>query len=437
MNSQLSVTRAQGSETHTPREPRGLEYAYLAFLLVAVGRVGDLIPGLSEWPLGKLTMAPALVLLAVRWKELPRLPPLAKPWNRSALWLAVLAIVTTPFSIWPGASVEFLYQQLPVLAATVLLTLKISIGWRQVRNIGAVLVIAAVLNALSAVRGFHGGRATSSTEAYDTNDLAYLLVSVLPLALAFALTSKTRARRIWYVGVAGVMCLATLLTASRGGFFGLLAVLAFLVVLPIKRPPARADGRKARRAVVPTLLGIACLAAITWPNLPSETRAHLATVVSLDKDYNTDTSNLNSRSSIWVRNARAVLGRPIGFGVGSFAMVDLSTGGKFRAPHNSYLEALVELGFLGLFLFLRAYALAWRTLQRARQALLAATPNEARDEIVIFVRMLQAALLGNAVSGFFLSMAYSNLLWTLLALVIACGSVVAKETASITRSKVD
>ena len=90
------------------------------------------------------------------------------------------------------------------------------------------------------------------------------------------------------------------------------------------------------------------------------------------------------------------------------------------APHNAYLQALVELGFLGLFLFVRVYVLAWRMLQTVRQRLLSAPPGDHTDEVLIFARMLQAGLVGNAVAGFFLSMAYSNVLWTLLGAVIGC-----------------
>lgn len=406
-----------------PRDPRGLTAAYSAFLLIAIGRVGDLIPGLSSLPLGKLAMGIAIVLLAAKWRQLPQLPPVARPWTRNATLLVLLTLLTTPLSIWPGASIAFLIQQLPVNVAVIMVSCKISNRWWQLRNTGRALIISAIVMSLSALGGFHGGRASSSTEAYDPNDLAYLLVSVLPLALAFTLNAKTRAGRIWYAGMAGIMTIALLLTSSRGGLLGLLAVLAFLVLMPIKRPQASPDGGRARPRVIASLLGVACVAAVVWPNLPYETRERLATVMALGNDYNSDTTNRNSRSSIWERDFFAVVHRPIGYGVHSFAMVDLSTGGTFRAPHNSYLQAMVELGFLGFLLFLRVYTLSWRMLQKIRHTLLSALPSAERDEVLVFARMLQASLVGNAVAGFFLSMAYSLVLWSLLGAVIMCAGV--------------
>jgi O-antigen ligase len=111
-------------------------------------------------------------------------------------------------------------------------------------------------------------------------------------------------------------------------------------------------------------------------------------------------------------------------------MVDVRMGGKFRAPHNSYLEVLVELGFLGLLLFMRMYVLSWRALQKVRHNLLAGAVSEEQDQVLVFARMLQVALVGNAVSGFFLSMAYNTLLWVLFAVVIACVSLVATTSAT-------
>jgi O-antigen ligase len=122
----------------------------------------------------------------------------------------------------------------------------------------------------------------------------------------------------------------------------------------------------------------------------------------------------------------------MGYGVDTFQMVDVRMGGKFRAPHNSYLEVMVELGFLGLLLFIRMYVLSWRALQRVRKRLLALAPSEEHDQMLIFGRMLQVSLIGNTVSGFFLSMSYSVLLWVLFAAVSACVSLVVARSATAT-----
>jgi O-antigen ligase len=400
------------------RRQRALQTAYCAFLLVAVGRLGELIPGLGSLPLARIAMGAGILILWRQWKNLPKLAPAAKPLVRSATILLVLAVVTTPFSVWPGNSLSFLLQQLPVLAASVIVSAKLSrCGWWNIRGIAQTLVVSGVLLALFAMLGFHGGRASASA-TYDTNDLAYLLVSVLPLAIASVICAKTRLRRLLNVILAGVIVVALLLTSSRGGFLGLLAVSAILVFLPIRAPNRDLKGAKPRNRVFATLLGIVCVSALIFPFLPDDTKHHLSTLLSLESDYNMDTSNSQSRSSIWQRNFPAALERPIGYGIDSFLVVDARTGGRFKAPHNSYLQILVELGFIGLFLFLRTYVLSWRTLGRTRKALLSVAQSEEQDQAIVFARMFQASLVGNAVAGFFLSMAYSTVLWTLIGVVI-------------------
>jgi O-antigen ligase len=173
-----------------------------------------------------------------------------------------------------------------------------------------------------------------------------------------------------------------------------------------------------------------CASTLVWSYLPAETRERLSSVLQLSSDYNADTTNKDSRSAIWERGLTAALQRPMGYGVDTFQMVDVRMGGKFRAPHNSYLEVMVELGFLGLLLYIRMYVLSWRALQRVRKRLLAIAPSEEHDQMLVFGRMLQVALIGNTVSGFFLSMSYSVLLWVLFAAVSACVSLVAATAAT-------
>jgi hypothetical protein len=50
--------------------------------------------------------------------------------------------------------------------------------------------------------------------------------------------------------------------------------------------------------------------------------------------------------------------------------------------------------------------------------------------------MLQVALVGNAVSGFFLSMSYSVILWVLFAAVIACVSLATATAADAEKGKI-
>lgn len=400
---------------------------YWIFLLVAVGRVQELVPGLHELPLAKMTIGLGLLIVLTHWRQLGRLSPVTMPLVRTAAGLAILAVLTAPISIWPGESVRFLTTDAVVLGAAFTVCCKLSYSWRVVRQVLGALATCAFVLGVSAIVRFHGGRAQTGT-TYDPNDLAFLLVSVLPITLGFTLTARTVFMRALNMGVLVAAAVALLLTSSRGAFLGLLASMGVLVLLPIRSDGARSQRGKRVRHALGALVAVTFAFVVVWPQLPAETRDRLETVFSLkqDQDYNLDESNREARASIWTRNLYAALQRPIGYGVGSFELVDARTGGVYMMPHNGYLQMFVELGIIGVLLYLRIYALSWRLLQKARRALLAAPADRERDELLVFARMLQVSLIASAVSGFFLSTAYSTLLWLLFATVIACANVIAR-----------
>jgi O-antigen ligase len=81
---------------------------------------------------------------------------------------------------------------------------------------------------------------------------------------------------------------------------------------------------------------------------------------------------------------------------------------RWNAPHNSYVQIGAELGFPGFVLYLAAIASAFAALRRSGGDLAPA---------------LTASLLGFAVGSFFLSLAYSDMLYTLVALAVGLQKV--------------
>jgi putative inorganic carbon (hco3(-)) transporter len=412
-----------------------LEYGYWAFLVIAIGRAGELIPGVGALPLGKLALALPLLLALLRRKQLPVLSNDAKPAAKNALWLAAIALVLTPFSVWKGASFAFLYQELPVLAATVFLAHALSRSWATVRGTLVALVLSGLILARAALSAYGGGRAATNT-MYDTNDLAYLLVTVFPLSIGFLITSKTKLRWLMNAGISAILLGALLLTQSRGGLLGLVAVLMFLIFAPI-RPRESGNLKKGPNRLV-LLLGVILVGFVVWSQLPADARARFATMLDLGNDYNLDPNDVTSRGQIWTRGLHAALARPVGYAPRTFNMVEWRLGGQFYAPHNSFVQAMVELGFLGVVLFVRMYFLSWRGLRRARTVLLSSPSltSDQRDQAV-FARILQIALVGNFVAGFFLSMAYATLVWTFFGVSMAMMSAVSREASPHARGGLD
>lgn len=407
-----------------------LHYGFWAFLLVAVGRAGDLIPGLGSVHLEKVIVALTLIPLVKAWRVLPKLDESTKPMAKNAFAFLALAIVLAPFSIWPGATRAFLIQFVPVLITACILAFKASDSWRALRGSMLALVASGLILSVSALSGYHGGRADAGGGMYDPNDLAYVLVTVLPLAFGFSLSCRSPLQRWFFAGVALCLAIAALLTGSRGGLLALAALLVLVVLSPVRAPGKRSFGVRVplRKRVVVILMGVA-VSLVVWNHLPRPITERFATITSPETGYNWDPNDVVGRREIWKRGITALEHDPIGYGLGAYPMVDLKFGGRFMAPHNSFLEIAVELGILGLVLFVRMYILAWRLLSEQRRKL--ADKNvlsRERQEQLMFAKLMQFSLVATLVAGFFLSKAYPIELWVVFGLTIGLAGLSARPS---------
>ena len=158
---------------------------------------------------------------------------------------------------------------------------------------------------------------------------------------------------------------------------------------------------------------------LVWTHLPEDTTERIATLEDLKGDYNLSSTVEDSRTLIWRRDVGFALRRPIGYGMGSSEMVDgLLGGGHYKAAHNSLVQVFVELGALGLILYLTAYYRAWRGLAAVTRGH-REVPSPDSASLSRYARALAIAFAGNFVAGFFLSQAYSGLLWMLIAVCAA------------------
>src|SRR5262245_19872038 len=155
------------------------------YVLIAVGRINELIPGLGVIPLAKIAVLVWILALLAESKDSPRPRMMQFPFYRMALMLVLLAYVSILFSVWQGASLAFLLGPGAVLVITTFLFAKTLNTWERIRSSLVVFVIAGFGLALQGARGYAGGRLVVES-MYDPNDLAYMLCTTLPLAGAFA-----------------------------------------------------------------------------------------------------------------------------------------------------------------------------------------------------------------------------------------------------------
>lgn len=413
-----------GAPTGRP-EPFGVSvWALWFYIFIAVGRFGELIPGLTAIPLAKIAIGISLISLWSNQDKYPKIPIAKSGIVGASIGLLVIAGCLVPLSLNPTASMRFILSGVLPMAVAFYMINRLCVTWRHVRMTLFVLIISTATLAAVAITG--GKARIAAGSSYDTNDLAYIMVTCLPIALGFAYASRGVRKWILY-GTSALLVVATLLTQSRGGLLGAIAATTFLILTPY----SGAKRSLWKAAVVGTLVVAAGYGAFNF--LPQEVKSRIQTMGQLESDYNLEADNLSGRTSIWRRGTEAALERPIGYGGNTFLLVDLMHGGKYMAPHNSFLQIAVELGLLGLALLLRLYFLSWRTMLKLRKTVLNGVINfvdqDSKTSVALSVG-LRAAIVANMVAGFFLSQAYSGLLWCLFAIFAAVSTLSEKQGRS-------
>lgn len=286
-----------------------------------------------------------------------------------------------------------------------------------------VLVWAAVLGAAVAGGGAlwsflveDSPRATGPME--DPNDLAYVLVSAVPLLVALFVPRRRRdgrdpspRRTVAPAGAAliGVLVLILVLgaavTVSRGGLIALAVALAWLGLRRGVAPRVLAAA-----GVVVALGGVVLV--LAFGSLVEQSLAQKTQVAG---------SNIDSRALRWEAAAEMLPRNPlVGVGPGGFRSNYLAVSGNAElaeqtpVAHNMYVEVAAELGLLGLAGFLGLIGVAlWSSEKAVRAA------RSGPDRLLPLA--VQCSLVAVLVASAFLSEQYYMPLWATIAAACALG----------------
>jgi O-antigen ligase len=400
----------------------------VVLVVVMVGKAGEWVPLLYGLPVLKIAFVIAALYVNRVSVFYTPVRVLSLPIARLAIAFLTLSIVSFVFSIYKSATLFASYLSVIYLITFVMLV-KTTQTFRDVERLIIGLGIAGAGLAIAVVLYSHGssGRAHLN-ENFDPNDLAYAIDTVLPVMLALR-GRRWGARRLLVTLLVLVMCLGVLLTSSRGGALGLLAVIAAAAAFPLDLDRKGDLKRFSLGGALARLTLLALLGTLMFALVPQSSQEHLSTLTHLEDDYNNSTTLNSSRRVIWTRDVKLALEWPIGYGLATMQAVDGIYGhGTYRATHNSVIQAFLELGALGLYQYLASYFVTWRELGRIAGSLPRDGPQNARvgpqDEgakWALYCRALKLSLVGNFVAGFFLSQAYSAALWITLA--ICCSFV--------------
>lgn len=182
------------------------------------------------------------------------------------------------------------------------------------------------------------------------NDLGRLHTFAYALLLFTLGETRDGRQRLWLVASLGLVVVALTLTFSRGAFLGF-AVVNLLFLL-------------SRRHLAGLLLAIATLAVILAV-MPGAVFDRLG--AGWGSGLNAVTAG--RVENIWLPLLPELWRQPlIGNGLGSIAWSDAMRSGSILLvthPHNAYLQAMLDLGLIGLLLLLSFFVGLWRQFRQA------------------------------------------------------------------------
>jgi O-antigen ligase len=183
------------------------------------------------------------------------------------------------------------------------------------------------------------------------NEMASFLVDYVVLAIGVFLYAKnSKYRYILLIGIIWI-CYAALFTYSRGAYVAFLISLTYL--LSVKR----------KLLIIPTIIVLVCWRLI----LPAPVIERIDMTGQGDNNTGFESSSLESSSAgrleLWKHGLYLFAANPLGHGFDTIYLLGFQNYYKTRVssdPHNKYVEFMVEMGILGLLLFLGLLSVAFR-----------------------------------------------------------------------------
>lgn len=383
----------------------------------------ELFPALAGLQIAKLTAAAAIVSLLISRRE--RAPVMRLPQFVSLMLLLAFAVITIPISIWPSRSLSFIAE---VYAKNVLfayLLIQAARSDREARILAGALI--AGCSALASAMLFKFGPLVTYKQdptrisvggRYDPNDTALLFVMTIPFAVFMFKSSRPFVKLCLIVAMA-LLFIGLIKTGSRGGFLGLLAVGALMLM--------RGSAQARKYVLLAVLLGASLFAFAA----PSHYWDRVKTIFNYEEDYNL--SDKGGRMKVWQAGLKIFAANPIaGVGIACFpiAHAKYSESKLEISPHNSLLQVATELGSIGLALFL---IMVFSTIIWARRAGRLARDGLAPAEIWWLASAVEIGLVGFMASAFFLSHAYTAMICFLVgmasALTSRCEQAIERQAA--------
>jgi len=382
---------------------------FLLWTFILLGRPQDLIGALQA-------VRPALVMAALsaataftgpEGKNLSAVFRL--PETKKYIIFYLIMIIGIPFAYHRGVAFNFvILTYLVNVLFFIIFVLEVD-SFKKLKTVLFLICLCTLFYGFFGLMtgSFLYGRFVIYGGMFDPNDIAYVLISLFPLSFYFVMHREGKMKKGFAIGSIITALIVVLYTGSRGGMVGLLAVIAYFML-------TKTYGIKGSHKII----FIAAMLVLLFAVRDKIDIERYLTLTDVGSDYNV--TDEFGRFAIWGRAFDLLLANPL-TGVGAecsgmaigYAREALGIVAKWQEVHNTYIQVAVETGVPGFLVFFLLIIQSLRSFSRFKK--IKATSKD-MVEFKTISGLLLVAFIGQLVTAFFITQAYSLFFTTFFAL---------------------
>jgi probable O-glycosylation ligase (exosortase A-associated) len=359
-------------------------------------------------------MVAVITIVALLFSKEPRDYP-AKPVTVLLVVMMIWVTVTTLFALTPAVYVNYEWSRVIKTLLMVAVTIMViqteadlkKMVWILALSLGLFGLKGGIFTLLSG----GGSRVLGPAGSYiaENNSLALAFVMAVPMIWYMRLQAEKRWLRHGLEVLAGLTVIAAAGSYSRGALLAGAAMMGFLWL-------------KSRNKVS-TGLVILMIIPVVWLAMPEQWHDRMSTI----GDYQQDGSALG-RINAWYFAMEVAKTHLLGGGFVVFnpAMFKIYAPNPddFHAAHSIFFQVLGEHGYIGLTIFLSLIAASWRTATKIIKSVKRHPELKWAGDLAA---MSQVSILGYLVGGAFLSLAYYDYFYYVMAALVVTQRIVARK----------
>jgi probable O-glycosylation ligase (exosortase A-associated) len=370
--------------------PHRLTYGFAGtFPFAMIVAIVTLVATLFSKEQKKLPFTPLVIqlLIVIAWVNLTSVFAL----NQDGAWEEWNTVMKTMLIVVLTITVTRTVNDVKAL----LLTVALSLGFWGFKG-GLWTILTGGHNGLIGPQGTYIG---------DNNTLALAMVTSVPLMVALSSFAPTKWTRRAAIGLAVLTGVSVIGSYSRGALLGGTAMALFLWL----KSSSKLKTGMLFALAIPLLLAA----------MPEQWMGRMHSI----DNYQQDASAMG-RINSWGFAINVANHLPLGGGFATFTpqifQIYAPDPTVFFVAHSIYFQVLGEHGYIGLFLYLLMFFFAWRTGTRIVRK---CGTNPEHAWAVTTARMCQVSIIGYMTAGAFLAMAYYDLPYYVLAILVCIEKV--------------